>query len=56
MLIVQDTAEVINELARILKSMNWEVCIIYTKENEDFLRILKSMWWATEIVTLEYTV
>ncbi|KAL4321840.1 hypothetical protein HN51_066335 [Arachis hypogaea] len=55
-LIVRDTAEVINELESMVKSMNWEVCMTYTKENEDFLGVRKSTWWPTEIVTLEYVV
>ncbi|XLS78275.1 hypothetical protein HN51_062500 [Arachis hypogaea] len=55
-LIVRDTAEVINELESMVKSMNWEVCITYIKENEDFLGVRKSTWWPTKIVTLEYVV
>ncbi|KAL4275599.1 hypothetical protein AHAS_Ahas20G0123300 [Arachis hypogaea] len=56
MLIVRDTAKVINELENIVKSMNWEVYMTYTKENEDLLGVRKSMWQPTEIVTLEYVV
>ncbi|XP_057751480.1 probable methyltransferase PMT26 [Arachis stenosperma] len=56
MLIVRDTAEVINELESMVKSMNWEVRMTYTKENEGFLGARKSMWRPTETVTLEYAV
>ncbi|KAL4293435.1 hypothetical protein AHAS_Ahas18G0127800 [Arachis hypogaea] len=31
MLLVRDTAEVINEFESMVKSMNWEICMTYTK-------------------------
>ncbi|KAL4337380.1 hypothetical protein HN51_047421 [Arachis hypogaea] len=42
MLIVRDTAEVINELESMVKYMNRKICMTYTKENEGFLGVRKS--------------
>ncbi|KAL4287842.1 hypothetical protein AHAS_Ahas19G0226600 [Arachis hypogaea] len=36
MLIVRDTAEVINEIESMVKSMNWEICMTYTKKMRTF--------------------
>ncbi|MED6173400.1 hypothetical protein PIB30_058932 [Stylosanthes scabra] len=54
MLIVRDTAEIISELESMVKAMNWEVRMTYTKDNEGFLGARKTMWRPTETVTLEY--
>ncbi|CAL5214604.1 unnamed protein product [Lathyrus oleraceus] len=55
-LIVRDTAEVINELQSLLRSMQWEVRMTYSKETEAFLYIQKSMWRPTELETVEYAI
>ncbi|CAI8619155.1 unnamed protein product [Vicia faba] len=55
-LIVRDTAEIINELQSLLKSMQWEVRMTYSKETEGFLYIQKSMWRPTELETVEYAI
>ncbi|XP_058731073.1 probable methyltransferase PMT26 [Vicia villosa] len=55
-LIVRDTAEIINELQGLLKSMQWEVRMTYSKETEGFLYVQKSMWRPTELETVEYAI
>ncbi|CAK8579005.1 unnamed protein product [Lathyrus sativus] len=55
-LIVRDTAETINELQSLLKSMQWEVRMTYSKETQGFLYIQKSKWRPTELETVEYAI
>ncbi|KAJ1405038.1 S-adenosyl-L-methionine-dependent methyltransferase [Sesbania bispinosa] len=55
-LIVRDTVEIINELESMMKSMQWQVRMTYSKEKEGFLCVQKSMWRPKELVTLEYAI
>jgi len=55
-LIVRDTTEIINEVAAMVKSMQWEVRMTYSKEKVGFLCVQKSMWRPTEFETLEYAI
>jgi hypothetical protein len=48
-LIVRDNAETINELQGMVKSLQWEVRMTYTKGNEGLLCVQKSMWRPKEI-------
>ncbi|TKY60444.1 methyltransferase PMT26 [Spatholobus suberectus] len=53
-LIVRDTVDVINELESMMKSMQWEVRMTYSKDKVGLLCVQKSMWRPTELETLEY--
>ncbi|KAF8664035.1 hypothetical protein HU200_054942 [Digitaria exilis] len=48
-LIVRDTADTINELEGMAKSLQWEVRMTYTKGNEGLLCVEKSMWRPKEL-------
>ncbi|TKW18098.1 hypothetical protein SEVIR_5G410500v4 [Setaria viridis] len=48
-LIVRDTADTINELESMAKSLKWEVRMTYTKGNEGLLCVEKSMWRPKEL-------
>ncbi|CAO1942531.1 unnamed protein product [Urochloa humidicola] len=48
-LIVRDTADTINELENVAKSLQWEVRMTYTKGNEGLLCVEKSMWRPKEL-------
>ncbi|KAJ1412976.1 S-adenosyl-L-methionine-dependent methyltransferase, partial [Sesbania bispinosa] len=50
--IVRDTVEIINELESMMKSMQWQVRMTYSKDKEGFLCVQKSMWRPKELVTL----
>ncbi|KAJ0097697.1 hypothetical protein Patl1_27985 [Pistacia atlantica] len=43
-LIVRDNVETINELESLVKSMQWEVRMTYSKDKEGLLCVQKSMW------------
>lgn len=53
-LIVRDNVETINELEAMVRSMQWEVRMTYSKDNEGLLCVQKSMWRPTEYETLAY--
>lgn len=55
-LIVRDTVEIINDLEGMVKSMQWEVRMTYSKENEGLLCVQKSTWRPTESETLKYAI
>lgn len=55
-LIVRDTVEIINELESMVKSMQWEVRMTYSKENEGLLCVQKSTWRPTVSETLKYAI
>lgn len=55
-LIVRDTVEIINELEGMVKSMQWEVRMTYSKENEGLLCVQKSTWRPTESESLKYAI
>lgn len=48
-LIVRDTADTINELESMAKSLQWEVRMTYTKGSEGLLCVEKSMWRPKEL-------
>ncbi|KAL4271347.1 hypothetical protein GQ457_13G021930 [Hibiscus cannabinus] len=47
-LIVRDTAETINEVESMAKSLQWEVRMTYSKDGEGFLCVRKKFWRPTE--------
>ncbi|XP_024181181.1 probable methyltransferase PMT26 isoform X3 [Rosa chinensis] len=55
-LIVRDNVETINELERMLKSMQWEVRMTYSKDKEGLLCVQKSMWRPKESETVKYAI
>jgi hypothetical protein len=55
-LIVRDTVEVINELESMVKSMQWEVRMTYSKDKEGLLCVQKSTWRPKETETLKYAI
>ncbi|XP_024959365.1 probable methyltransferase PMT26 isoform X1 [Cynara cardunculus var. scolymus] len=55
-LIVRDTVETINEVENMLRSMNWEVRLTYSKDKEGLLCVQKSMWRPVEVETIPYAV
>ncbi|XP_058786507.1 probable methyltransferase PMT26 [Vicia villosa] len=55
-LIVRDTVEIINELESMVKSMQWEVRMTYSKDKEGLLCVQKSTWRPKETETLQYAI
>lgn len=55
-LIVRDTVEIINELESMVKSMQWEVRLTYSKDKEGLLCVQKSKWRPKETETLKYAI
>ncbi|XP_062007339.1 probable methyltransferase PMT26 [Rosa rugosa] len=55
-LIVRDNVETINELESMLKSMQWEVRMTYSKDKEGLLCVQKSMWRPKESETVKYAI
>ncbi|KAE8691205.1 putative methyltransferase PMT26 [Hibiscus syriacus] len=55
-LIVRDNVEIINELENMLKSMQWEVRMTYSKDKEGLLCVQKSMWRPKEVETIKYAI
>ena len=53
-LIVRDTADIINEIENMVKSMQWEVRMTYSKDKEGLLCVQKSMWRPKEQEILQY--
>lgn len=51
-LIVRDNAETINEMESIVKSLNWDIRLIFSKDKEGLLCVQKSLWRPTESETL----
>ncbi|XP_020215578.1 probable methyltransferase PMT26 [Cajanus cajan] len=54
--IVRDTVDIINELESMVKSMQWEVRMTYSKDKVGILCVQKSMWRPKELETLEYAI
>lgn len=48
-LIVRDNAEVISEVEGIAKSMNWEIRMSFSKQNEGVLCVMKTAWRPKEL-------
>ncbi|XWS29914.1 hypothetical protein CRYUN_Cryun24cG0071400 [Craigia yunnanensis] len=55
-LIVRDNVEIINELENMLRSMQWEVRMIYSKDKEGLLCVQKSMWRPKEVEMITYAI
>ncbi|XP_061360536.1 probable methyltransferase PMT26 [Gastrolobium bilobum] len=55
-LIVRDTTEIIDELESMVRSMQWEVRMTYSKDKEGLLCVQKSKWRPKESETLEYAI
>ncbi|GMI68595.1 hypothetical protein like AT5G64030 [Hibiscus trionum] len=55
-LIVRDNVEIVNELENMLKSMQWEVRMKYSKDKEGLLCVQKSMWRPKEVETVKYAI
>ncbi|XP_027342061.1 probable methyltransferase PMT26 [Abrus precatorius] len=55
-LVVRDTVEIITELESMMKSLQWEVRMTYSKDTQGFLCVEKSMWRPKELETLEYAI
>ncbi|XVF14833.1 hypothetical protein REPUB_Repub09cG0095500 [Reevesia pubescens] len=55
-LIVRDNFETISELENMLKSMQWEVRMTYSKDKEGLLFVQKSMWRPKEVETITYAI
>ncbi|KAH9717361.1 putative methyltransferase PMT26 [Citrus sinensis] len=55
-LIVRDDVETINELESMVKGMQWEVRMTYSKDKEGLLCVEKSMWRPKELETIKYAI
>lgn len=55
-LLVRDKVETISELESMFKSMEWEVRMTYSRDNEGLLCVKKSMWRPKEVVTIPYAI
>lgn len=53
-LIVRDNVETINELESLVKSMQWEVRMTYSKDKEGLLCVQKSMWRPNQWEDIKY--
>ncbi|GKV21561.1 hypothetical protein SLEP1_g31531 [Rubroshorea leprosula] len=53
-LIVRDDVETINQVENLVKSMQWEVRMTYSKDAEGLLSVQKSLWRPKEVETLTY--
>lgn len=55
-LIVRDDVETINELESMVKGMQWEVRMTYSKDKEGLLCVEKSMWRPKGLETIKYAI
>ncbi|KAJ8772500.1 hypothetical protein K2173_027677 [Erythroxylum novogranatense] len=55
-LIVRDNVETINELENLVRSMQWEIRLTYSKDKEGLLCVQKSMWRPKECETITYAI
>ncbi|CAL0305268.1 unnamed protein product [Lupinus luteus] len=55
-LIVRDTVEIVEELESMIKAMQWEVRMTYSKDKEGLLCVQKSMWRPNASETLQYAI
>lgn len=51
-LIVRDDVETVGQLETMLRSMQWEIRMTYSKEKEGLLCAQKTMWRPTESETI----
>ncbi|XP_042488431.1 probable methyltransferase PMT26 [Macadamia integrifolia] len=52
-LIVRDNVETINEVENMVRSMQWEIRLTYSKDKEGLLCVQKSLWRPTEVQTIK---
>ncbi|KAI4364332.1 hypothetical protein MLD38_020440 [Melastoma candidum] len=55
-LFVRDNVETINEVENMVRSMQWEVRLTYSKDKEGLLCVQKSIWRPSESETLSYAI
>lgn len=55
-LIVRDNVETINELENMVRSMQWEVRMTYSKDKEGLLCVQKSIWRPSESETVKFAI
>lgn len=55
-LIVRDNVEMISELENMVRSMQWEVRMTYSKDKEGFLCVQKSMWRPNESENVKFAI
>lgn len=55
-LIVRDDVETINEVESMVRAMQWEVRLTYSKDKEGLLCVQKSMWRPSESETISYAI
>ncbi|XP_021301189.1 probable methyltransferase PMT26 [Herrania umbratica] len=55
-LIVRDNVDTITELENMLRSMQWEVRMTYSKDTEGLLCVQKSTWRPKEVETITYAI
>ncbi|WCJ37841.1 S-adenosyl-L-methionine-dependent methyltransferases superfamily protein [Euphorbia peplus] len=55
-LIVRDNVETVSEIEKILKSMQWQVHMTYSKDKEGLLYVEKSMWRPKDSETITYAI
>ncbi|KAF5751784.1 S-adenosyl-L-methionine-dependent methyltransferases superfamily protein [Tripterygium wilfordii] len=55
-LIVRDNVEIITELEKMARSMQWEVRMTYSKDKEGLLCVQKTTWRPKEVETLTYAI
>lgn len=52
-LIIRDDVETIGEVEKMVKSMNWNVKLSQSKDNESVLSVQKSLWRPMETETIK---
>lgn len=55
-LIVRDHVETINAVESMVRAMQWEVRLTYSKDNEGLLCVQKSMWRPSESEMISYAI
>ncbi|XP_017981695.1 PREDICTED: probable methyltransferase PMT24 [Theobroma cacao] len=55
-LIVRDNGETISEVESLAKSLQWEIRMIYSKDNEGLLCVRKTFWRPTEEETIKSSI
>ncbi|KAI4317083.1 hypothetical protein L6164_024992 [Bauhinia variegata] len=55
-LIIRDKVETINELESMMRAMQWEVHMTYSKDEEGLLFVQKSMWRPKESEVVQYAI
>ncbi|KAG9150811.1 hypothetical protein Leryth_002963 [Lithospermum erythrorhizon] len=55
-IIVRDDVEIITELENMFKSMNWEIRMTFSKDNEGLLCAMKTKWRPDDLETVTYAI